>query len=115
MKNSRKKQAINDKIIRKLIRENKTLGSFTQAVLKATCSIPLGETRSYKWIAKRIGKPGAARAVGNALNKNPLPLLVPCHRVIKSDGKIGGYSRGIREKRRLLAVEREIVKNLKDR
>ncbi|MEW6009279.1 MAG: MGMT family protein [Candidatus Omnitrophota bacterium] len=110
MKNSRKKYLINDKIVRKLIRGNKTLSSFAKSVLKATCLIPMGQTRSYKWIAKRIGKPNAARAVGNALNKNPFPLIVPCHRVIKDDGSIGGFSKGVKYKRFLLNIEKDILK-----
>jgi len=65
---------------------------FQQAVWKACMTIPAGQTRSYKWIAERIGKPGAVRAVGTALGHNPFAPMVPCHRVIKSDGKTGGFS-----------------------
>ena len=67
--------------------------------------IPYGETRTYKWIADRIGKPHACRAVGNALGKNPLPVIFPCHRIIESDGSLGGYTPGVEIKRRLLEIE----------
>lgn len=67
--------------------------------------IPYGETRTYKWLAEKIGKPSACRAVGQALSRNPIPILLPCHRVIESDGSIGGYSSGIDIKRRLLEIE----------
>ncbi len=86
-----------------------SLSVFEWRVLAVTLRIPLGETRSYQWIAKEAGAPRAVRAVGQALKKNPFPLLIPCHRVIRSDGKIGGYSAGgERVKRDLLALEREI-------
>lgn len=65
---------------------------FQRAVWKACMSIPPGETRSYKWIAEKIGRPGSARAVGSSLGKNPFAPLVPCHRVIRSDGSPGGFS-----------------------
>lgn len=65
---------------------------FRQAVWRACMSIPSGQTRSYKWLAGKIGKPGAARAVGSALGKNPFAPVVPCHRVIRSDGTPGGFS-----------------------
>jgi methylated-DNA-[protein]-cysteine S-methyltransferase len=67
--------------------------------------IPYGETRTYKWLASKIGKPTASRAVGQALSRNPLPIILPCHRVIESDGSIGGYSSGVNIKRRLLDME----------
>ena len=67
--------------------------------------IPYGETKTYKWIAEKIGKPAAVRAVGQALSKNPIPIVVPCHRVIESDGSIGGYSSGVNVKKRLLEME----------
>lgn len=78
---------------------------FEQKVWAALKEIPFGETRSYKWIAERIGKPSAVRAVGQALSKNPVPIVIPCHRVIESDGSIGGYSSGVNTKRRLLELE----------
>jgi O-6-methylguanine DNA methyltransferase len=78
---------------------------FERAVLATTATIPYGEVRSYKWIAARIGHPRAMRAVGNALHRNPLPILIPCHRVIKSDGRTGGYAFGEAWKTRLLSLE----------
>ena len=69
--------------------------------------IPKGETRSYKEIAIAIGKPNASRAVANACGKNPYPIIIPCHRVIKSNGDLGGYSAkgGVKKKRILLSKE----------
>ena len=82
------------------------LSEFEQAVLRKALEIPSGEVRPYSWIAKEIGHPGAVRATGSALAKNPVPLLIPCHRVVRSDGHIGRYSLGgARNKRRLLEVE----------
>lgn len=85
----------------------KSYTAFQRAVWKACAEIPPGETRSYAWIARRIGKPGAARAVGQALGKNPFAPTIPCHRVVRSDGTLGGYSGrgGLRTKRALLARE----------
>jgi len=84
---------------------------FRQAVWKACMEIPEGETRSYGWIAERIGKPGAVRAVGNALGANPFAPVVPCHRVIRSDGAPGGFSGpgGVKAKLRLLRREKGIL------
>lgn len=87
-----------------ILKDNK-IGEFDKKVYRAISIIPAGEVRSYKWIAMRIGSPKAYRAVGGALNRNPCPGIVPCHRVIKSDGSLGGYSRGAAVKRRLLAAE----------
>lgn len=80
---------------------------FRRAVWLACAEIPRGEVRTYGWIARRIGKPGAARAVGAALGANPFAPIVPCHRVVRSDGGLGGYSGrgGLATKRRLLAKE----------
>jgi methylated-DNA-[protein]-cysteine S-methyltransferase len=78
---------------------------FERRVWIALKAIPYGETRTYKWLAERIGMPKATRAVGHALSKNPIPVVLPCHRVIESDGSIGGYSSGIDIKRRLLELE----------
>ncbi len=78
---------------------------FQRVVWQMTRLIPYGETRSYGWLAKKIGKPGALRAVGQALGRNPLPIITPCHRVIGSDGKLGGFSDGVEMKRRLLHLE----------
>ena len=91
----------------------KDLTDFEWAVLKAVTEIPIGETRSYKWVAERIGRPQAVRAVGQALRKNPYPLIIPCHRVIKSSGELGGYG-GKQDPRKaqLLAQEKEIAARL---
>lgn len=114
MKNSHKRMAVNDKIYlsgkaipRSFIRLVR-LTPFQRSVLKACSSIPFGQTRSYKWIAQRLGKPKASRAVGQALNKNPFPVLIPCHRVVSFGGDIGGYSRGRRLKKYLLQFEKNI-------
>lgn len=68
--------------------------SFRRTVLETAATIPRGEVRSYGWLARRLGKPGASRAVGSAMATNPVPLIVPCHRVVRSDGHIGAYSLG---------------------
>jgi methylated-DNA-[protein]-cysteine S-methyltransferase len=78
---------------------------FEKAVWHVLMEIPYGETRTYKWLAEKIGKPNACRAVGQALSRNPIPVIIPCHRVIESDGSLGGYSGGIDIKRRLLDIE----------
>jgi len=78
---------------------------FEKKVWETLKGIPYGETRTYKWLAEKIGKPNAFRAVGNALGKNPIPIIFPCHRVIETDGSIGGYSGGVDIKRRLLEIE----------
>lgn len=85
----------------------KNYSSFYQAVWRACAEIPKGEVRTYSWIARRIGRPGAARAVGLALGANPFAPIIPCHRVIRTDGGMGGYSGngGIRTKLRLLKGE----------
>lgn len=81
------------------------LPAFTRAVLRLTARIPYGRVRSYRWIAGRLGKPGASRAVGNALARNPIPIIIPCHRVVRSDGQLGGFALGLSWKRRLLKLE----------
>ncbi len=80
---------------------------FHRAVWNACAKIPKGQVRTYGWIARRIGKPGAARAVGMALVRNPFVPIVPCHRVVGADGRLIGYSGtgGIAQKRRLLTAE----------
>ncbi|HPE64309.1 MAG TPA: MGMT family protein [Methanothrix sp.] len=83
------------------------LTEFQREVLSFVASIPLGETLTYGQVAERLGRPNAARAVGQALGKNPFPLIIPCHRVVGSRS-IGGYSSGVELKRRLLEIEREI-------
>jgi methylated-DNA-[protein]-cysteine S-methyltransferase len=85
------------------------LKPFQRAVLEAAQKIPFGETRSYGWIAKQIGKPRASRAVGQALRTNPIPIILPCHRVISGDGGLGGYAGGLSLKRKLLTLEGAIA------
>jgi O-6-methylguanine DNA methyltransferase len=82
------------------------LPDFQRRVLRLAASIPFGEVRPYAWIAAQIGQPRAVRAVGTALGRNPVPLVVPCHRVLRSDGTRGGYRYGLAAKAALLALER---------
>ena len=86
--------------------------SFAEKVWKAACEIPLGEVRTYAWVARKIGQPKAARAVGQALKKNPYPIIVPCHRVVSSNGALGGYALGERKKKLLLRLEKTIAGRL---
>lgn len=79
--------------------------SFERRVWKVTSTIPAGQTRTYQWVARRIGNPHATRAVGRALSRNPLPIVIPCHRVIRKDGTLGDYSLGKRKKEVLLKKE----------
>jgi len=81
---------------------------FEKKVLKVTAKIPLGQVRSYKWVAKKAGRPKAFRAVANALRKNPYTIIIPCHRVVKSSGELGGYSRGKKLKAALIKLEKKI-------
>jgi len=85
---------------------------FQKKVWSEIAKIPKGETITYKELAKRIGKPKAVRAVANAVGKNPVPIIIPCHRVVKSDGSLGGYSGkgGIKTKRALLKKEKVKIK-----
>ena len=82
--------------------------AFQRRVWLAVRDIPYGETRSYGQIARQAGSPGAARAVGRAMATNPVPILVPCHRVIGSDGNLRGFGGGLDLKRRLLEMERAL-------
>jgi len=85
--------------------------SFQIKVWGATRLIPYDNTRSYRWLAAQIARPGAARAVGMALARNPLPIIIPCHRVVNSDGRLGGFSGGLEMKRRLLNLEAGASRN----
>ena len=85
---------------------------FAKKVYKATLTIPLGQVRSYKWVARQAGSPGACRAVGQVLKRNPWPLIIPCHRVVGENGKLGGYSCGIKKKKLLLDLEAQIKENM---
>ncbi len=81
------------------------LSEFERATLLKALEIPRGEVRPYGWIAREIGRPGVVRAVGSALGRNPVPLLIPCHRVVRSDGRIGDYAFGEEAKRAVLRAE----------
>ena len=82
--------------------------AFQRAVWRACARIPNGETCSYAELARMAGRPGAARAVGNAMHNNPVPIVVPCHRVIKSDGSLGGFGSGVSIKKKLLRLEEAV-------
>lgn len=86
---------------------------FQSRVLKLVSTIPSGKVTTYKELARALGRPRAYRAVANALARNPHPIKIPCHRVVRSDGGIGGYKLGILQKARLLAAEGVEVKNKK--
>ncbi len=81
------------------------VSGFRRAVLEETLRIPAGETRTYGWLARRVGRPRAARAVGRVMATNPLPVVVPCHRVVGSDGSLHGYGGGLHVKAALLRAE----------
>ena len=81
------------------------LTPFAADVLSKTAEIPPGEVRPYSWVAREIDRPGAVRAVGTALGGNPIPVLIPCHRVVRADGHVGNYAYGPGPKRALLAAE----------
>ncbi len=85
---------------------------FQRRVWRELQRIPYGEVRTYGDIARSLGQPGASRAVGSACGRNPIPLFIPCHRVIASGGGLGGFSCGLDVKRRLLRLEGAIVKGL---
>ncbi|MDD5128857.1 MAG: MGMT family protein [Candidatus Omnitrophica bacterium] len=86
--------------------------SFAEKVYKAVLTIPLGEVRSYKWVAQRAGVGRAYQAVGQVLKRNPYPLIIPCHRVIKNNNKIGGYVFGVKQKKLLLELESKLARCL---
>lgn len=89
------------------------LTPFEQAALRAAAQIPAGEVRSYGWIAKEIGQPSAARAVGRVMARNPVPFLYPCHRVVDSSGHLHNYAYGLDLKARLLESEGYVVRELR--
>ena len=78
---------------------------FQRRVWEATQMIPWGEVRTYSWVAEKVGAPKAPRAVGRALGANPLPIIIPCHRVVARNGGLGGYSSGLEMKKRFLELE----------
>ena len=79
---------------------------FQQDVWQAASAIPYGEVRTYGWVAERVRRPKAARAVGAALGRNPIPIVIPCHRVVGANGALTGFAYGLRWKAGLLALER---------
>ena len=87
--------------------------SFARKVYKIVLTIPLGEVRTYKWVARKAGSPHAYRAVGSLLRKNPCPFIIPCHRVIKSNADIGGYVFGAKKKKEILDLEKRLSGFLK--
>jgi len=78
---------------------------FQQKVWKTLRRIPYGTLRSYQWIGDQLSMKGAARAVGNACGKNPIPIIIPCHRVVRQNGTLGGYTGGVQIKKKLLEIE----------
>ena len=82
---------------------------FTRKVLEATARIPFGATGSYASVAAEAGSPKATRAAGNALGSNPIPIVVPCHRVLRTGGKLGGYTGGVEKKEHLLRLEGVLI------
>jgi O-6-methylguanine DNA methyltransferase len=90
-------------------------GAFSRKVLTACMKIEFGQKSTYSGLAKKAGRPAASRAVGNIMAKNPLPLIIPCHRVLRSDGKMGGFSSpgGIVLKKRMLGLERHALSSTK--
>jgi O-6-methylguanine DNA methyltransferase len=88
----------------------RSVTAFQQEILQKTAGIPRGQTRSYGWLAQRTGRPKAARAVGQTMARNPVPLVIPCHRVVRSDGRIGHYGLGgLHNKETLLRFEGAIM------
>ena len=102
MKDEKRKSVYSKEDLLNLLSE---MTEFERAVLTATLEIPRGKVSTYKRIAEKIGRPNAYRAVGNALHKNPLPPIIPCHRVVRSDGFIAGKEKSAEVRRRLLIEE----------
>ena len=88
------------------------LSDFQTKVLKTLQEVPRGNVRTYAWLARKAGRPGAARAVGNTMARNPVPILIPCHRVVPSSGGTGNYGLGKSRKRELLSLEGVAVDQL---
>ena len=91
------------------ILEETGFSPFKIRVYREVCKIPWGQTRSYRWVAERLGNAASSRAVGQALKKNPFPLSIPCHRVIRKSGATGGFSGGKALKKRLLELEKAAI------
>jgi len=103
------------KLPKEILEKMKSYPAFYVKVWKACAQIPVGKTLTYSELAAKINAPKAARAVGTALSKNPFAPIVPCHRVIRSDGKMGGFSAkgGIKLKEKMLSYEKKTGKNAK--
>lgn len=91
--------------------ENTNLTQFQKRVLELTKKIPKGKVATYGLLARLLGNGNLSRAVGNALNKNPFPIIIPCHRVIRSDGFVGGFAKGTEMKVKLLKEENVVINN----
>lgn len=89
--------------------DTSALKPFTRKVLDELSDIPYGELRSYGWIGRRLGYRNASRAVGQAVGRNPVPIIIPCHRIIRENGTIGGFSSGIGIKEKLLSIEGSLI------
>lgn len=85
------------------------VGPFQRQVLEHTAAVPAGQVLTYGQVARALGRPGAARAVGGALNRNPVPIVVPCHRIVGASGRLVGYAGGLERKRALLELEGALV------
>ena len=85
------------------------LAGFTREVLRATAAIPFGDVSTYAGVAEAAGSPRAVRAAGNALGANPMPVVVPCHRVLRTGGALGGYTGGLERKEFLLRLEGRLL------
>jgi len=83
--------------------------AFQRQVWRTLLRVPYGKLRSYQWVAARVGGPQYARAVGNAVGANPLPIVIPCHRIVAHDATLGGFSGGLPTKRKLLTLEGTLV------
>jgi methylated-DNA-[protein]-cysteine S-methyltransferase len=92
--------------------DRRLMRGIARDVLAATARVPFGRTTTYGTLAERIGRPRASRAVGNALGSNPIPIVVPCHRVLRAGGDVGGYAGGPSRKRRLLTLEGSLPPSL---
>lgn len=91
------------------------ISPFAKKVYKVVLSIPIGEVRTYKWVAEKAGSPRAYRGVGQVLKNNPCPLIIPCHRVVRSDRNTGGYAFGLGRKKKLLRLEKDIARCLQSK
>jgi O-6-methylguanine DNA methyltransferase len=89
--------------------------NFQQKVWRTLCGVSYGKLRSYQWVAIRVGGRQYARAVGNAVGANPMPIVIPCHRIVAQDASLGGFSGGLPTKRKLLALEGTLAQLRPDR